>query len=47
MNPSNSRFPWKTFAILTAAGTLTGPLVLPYYIGLQAIVPHPEPLPAT
>lgn len=46
MSTSNSRYPWKTFAILTAAGTLTGPLVLPYYFGLRAIVPHPEPLPA-
>lgn len=40
---SASRYPWRTFAFLTAAGTLTGPLVLPYFFGLQAISPLPQP----
>jgi membrane protease YdiL (CAAX protease family) len=35
------RYPWKTFLILTLAGTLTGPLVIPYFLGLQAIAPGP------
>lgn len=35
------RYPWKTFWILTLAGTLTGPLVLPYFLGLQATAPNP------
>jgi len=45
MNPAPRRYPWKTFAFLVAAGTLTGPLVLPYFLGLNAIAPNPEPLP--
>jgi hypothetical protein len=36
-------YPWKTFAALAAAGTLTGPLVLPYALGLEAIAPVPQP----
>jgi hypothetical protein len=32
-----SRYPWRTFAALVAAGTLTGPLVLPYAKALNAI----------
>jgi len=43
MAPPGRPYPWKTFALLTAAGTLTGPLVLPYFLGLQAIAPHPQP----
>lgn len=38
------RYPWKTFAFLTLAGTLTGPLVIPYFLGLQATAPHPTPI---
>lgn len=44
MTPTSRRYPWKTFLFLVAAGTLTGPLVLPYFFGLQAISPNPEPL---
>ncbi len=43
MAPPARPYPWKTFAVLVAAGTLTGPLVLPYFFGLQAIAPHPQP----
>jgi membrane protease YdiL (CAAX protease family) len=43
MAPATRRYPWKTFAVLTAAGTLTGPLVLPYALGLEAIAPGPQP----
>lgn len=39
------RYPWKTFVVLTLAGTLTGPLVIPYFLGLQAIAPHAAPVP--
>ncbi len=45
-NDARRRYPWKTLAALTAAVTLTSPLVFPYVLGLQAIAPHPEPLPA-
>ena len=38
-------YPWKTFLFLVAAGTLTGPLVIPYAIGLNMISPVPQPLP--
>ena len=37
-------YPWRTFWILTLAGTLTGPLVLPYFLGLQATAPYPPPI---
>ena len=37
------RYPWRTFIFLVAAGTLTGPLVLPYFFGLLAIAPGPHP----
>lgn len=43
MTPASRRYPWKTFAFLTAAGTLTGPLVIPYLQGLVAIAPVPQP----
>ena len=33
------RYPWRTFVFLVAAGTLTGPLVIPYFLGLEAIAP--------
>jgi hypothetical protein len=42
MAPPSRRYPWKTFAFLVAAGTLTGPLVLPYAQGLEAIAPGPH-----
>ncbi len=34
-------YPWKTFCALTLAGTVTGPLVIPYFLGLQATAPNP------
>jgi len=37
------RYPWRTFAALVAAGTLTGPLVLPYARALEAIAPGSLP----
>jgi len=37
------RYPWKTFAFLVAAGTVTNPLVIPYVLGLVAIAPEPHP----
>jgi membrane protease YdiL (CAAX protease family) len=43
MSPASRPYPWKTFAFLVAAGTLTGPLVLPYFLGLQATAPGPQP----
>ena len=43
MTPTTRPYPWRTFAFLTAAGTLTGPLVLPYFFGLLAIAPVPQP----
>jgi membrane protease YdiL (CAAX protease family) len=39
-------YPWRTFAALVAAGTLTGPLVIPYARGLQAISSQPPALPS-
>ncbi|MFY9825447.1 MAG: CPBP family intramembrane glutamic endopeptidase [Thermoanaerobaculia bacterium] len=45
MTPESRPYPWKTFAFLVAAGTLTGPLVIPYFLGLQAIAPGPQPPP--
>jgi len=33
------RYPRRTFIFLVAAGTLTGPLVIPYFLGLEAIAP--------
>ena len=45
MTSATRPYPWRTFAFLTAAGTLTGPLIIPYFLGLQAIAPAPEPLP--
>lgn len=38
--PPNRRFPWRTFAFLVAATTVTAPLVLPYFRGLQQIAPQ-------
>jgi hypothetical protein len=43
MSPESRRYPWRTFAFLVAAGTLTGPLVIPYLLGLVAIAPGPHP----
>jgi len=43
MTPTTRPYPWKTFAFLVAAGTLTGPLVIPYFQGLAAIAPVPQP----
>src|SRR4029077_6075227 len=43
MRPASRPYPWKTFAFLVAAGTLTGPLAIPYFLGLQAIAPGPQP----
>jgi len=37
MTPEARRYPWQTFLFLVAAGTLTGPLVIPYFRGLEAI----------
>ena len=37
------RYPWWTFIFLVAAGTLTGPLVIPYLLGLLTIAPVPQP----
>jgi membrane protease YdiL (CAAX protease family) len=43
MAPPSRPYPWKTFAFLVAAGTLTGPVVIPYFLGLQAIATVPQP----
>ncbi|HSU84999.1 MAG TPA: CPBP family intramembrane glutamic endopeptidase [Thermoanaerobaculia bacterium] len=43
MAPPSRPYPWKTFAFLVAAGTLTSPLVIPYFRGLEAIAPGPQP----
>jgi len=37
------RYPWRTLIFLVAAGTLTGPLVIPYFLGLEMIAPGPQP----
>src|SRR5438045_9613320 len=37
------RYPWWTFIFLVAAGTLTGPLIIPFLRGLEAIAPGPHP----
>jgi len=37
------RYPWRTFIFLVAAGTVTGPLIIPYLLGLEAIAPGPHP----
>jgi len=39
MSPASRRYPWRTFAFLAAACTLTGPLVIPYALGLEASAP--------
>jgi hypothetical protein len=39
MCPASRPYPWKTFAVLAAACTLTGPLVIPYALGLEAAAP--------
>jgi membrane protease YdiL (CAAX protease family) len=44
MSPASRPYPWKTFAFLSAAGVLTGPLVLPYFLGLEATAPVPQPV---
>src|SRR5438045_5296032 len=33
------RYPRRMFIFLVATGTLTGPLVIPYFLGLEAIAP--------
>jgi CAAX prenyl protease-like protein len=39
-----SRYPWKTLLFLVTVGTLTGPLIIPYAIGLNMIATgHPPP----
>jgi membrane protease YdiL (CAAX protease family) len=43
MNSGTRRYPWRTFIFLVAAGTLTGPLIIPYVVGLVAIAPGPQP----
>jgi membrane protease YdiL (CAAX protease family) len=43
MTPASRPYPWRTFAFLAGAGTLTGPLVIPYFLGLQATAPVPQP----
>src|SRR5262249_60844590 len=43
VTPAPRRYPWKTFLFLVACGTLTGPLVIPYFLGLAAIAPAPQP----
>ena len=43
MDSKARRYPWRTFIFLVAAGTLTGPLVIPYFLGLLAIAPGPPP----
>src|SRR3982751_6223567 len=42
MAPPSRPYPWKTFLFLVAAGTLTGPLIIPYLLGLVAIAPGPH-----
>jgi membrane protease YdiL (CAAX protease family) len=37
------RYPRRTFIFLVAAGTLTGPLVIPYFLGLVGVAPGPQP----
>ena len=47
MVSGSRRYPWRTLIFLVAAGTLTGPLVIPYLLGLLAIAPgliQPESL---
>jgi Type II CAAX prenyl endopeptidase Rce1-like len=43
MASETRRYPWRTFIFLVAAGTLTGPLVIPYFRGLVAIAPGSHP----
>jgi membrane protease YdiL (CAAX protease family) len=43
MSPASRSYPWRTFVFLSAAGTLTGPLVIPYFQGLAATAPVPQP----
>jgi hypothetical protein len=43
MGSETRRYPWRTFIFLVAAGTLTGPLVIPYLLGLEAIAPGSHP----
>ncbi|HVP14561.1 MAG TPA: CPBP family intramembrane glutamic endopeptidase [Terriglobales bacterium] len=39
------RYPWRTFAFLAAAGTLTAPLAIPYTLALEANVRAAAPPP--
>jgi membrane protease YdiL (CAAX protease family) len=43
MASETRRYPWRTFIFLVAAGTLTGPLVIPYFLGLVGVAPGPQP----
>lgn len=41
------RYPWRTFLFLWLAGTLTSPLVIPYFLGLSEAAPNPPDIPAS
>ena len=43
MVSETSRYPWRTFIFLVTTGTLTGPLVIPYFLGLVGVAPVPQP----
>ena len=43
MHPALRSYPWRTFLFLAAAGSLTGPLVIPYFKGLAAIAAVSQP----
>ncbi len=44
MSPAGPRrYPWKTFAFLTLAGTLTSPLIIPYLTALSTTAPNSGP----
>src|SRR6516165_259239 len=43
MVSETSRYPWRTFNFLLTTGTLTGPLVIPYFLGLVGVAPVPQP----
>jgi hypothetical protein len=47
MTPTSRPYPWRTFLFLAAAGICTGPLVLPYFFGLDAIATVSQPPVAT
>ncbi len=43
MSRPSRPYPWRTFAFLTAAGTLTAPLAIPYSLALEAIAHGSRP----